>query len=227
MPCYQKTGESSKSLQQGQPAAQITWRHIHCGRVGKVRGLPAQSGLLWQCMRPHHRNAPWWHTGKLDYTRLQIQRLLCFLSTIWFPHNLYLQAAVKCKEWSSDKHCITPRSSSLISGCSSLEQEHGVLKLNPSVRSRSCYKICLVHVYPANHPKNVQKMYWNVMKVTTKVTVTLWSWTSSPVWYQLSFSLHCSSLHVYKHWASISLRGACASCADPRHWRLFSLYQSL
>lgn len=59
-----------------------------------------------------------------------------------------------------------------------MEQEHSVLKLNPSDRSRSCFKICLVHVYPANHPENAQKMFWNVLKVTTKVTITLWSWTS-------------------------------------------------
>ncbi len=107
----------------------------------------------------------------------QKQMSICFRCCVSTRHMAKdCEAAVKCKECNSDKHvsALHPGPAPLSGEAQVMEQEHsGEQKgdSSPEVTfqcteicgntpgPRSCSKICLVHVYPANHPNNAQKMY--------------------------------------------------------------------
>lgn len=86
------------------------------------------------------------------------------------------RAAVRCKECNSEKHisALHPGPAPWTVEALEMEPEHGGERESssePEVTSkcteicdktlgpRSCSKICLVHVYPANHPEKAEKMY--------------------------------------------------------------------
>lgn len=98
----------------------------------------------------------------------------CYASTRHMTKDC--ESAVKCKECNSDRHisALHPGLAPWSDEAQVREQEHGRERENgsfPEVTSkcieicgsasgpRSCSKICIVHVYPVDHPHKAQKMY--------------------------------------------------------------------